>query len=284
MFRQSDKAFQFITQSVALSGLILLFGILLFLTLKSSDVLSNVGLEKIITSQSWHPTEGEFNMLPMIVGSVLITALAVTFSLPVGLSVSLFLVLFTFAQRRIFIQRILEVFSGMPSVIYGLWGMVTVVPIITEISGPGTSLLAGAIVLSMMIIPSLIIMYCHTLDEGIDLHYINARSLGMSKLATMFRIIIPVCASGLTRVTILQTARAIGETMAVLMVCGNVVQYPDSLFDPIRTLTTNTALEMAYAMDNHLSALFLSGLILMLIVGVFLFVIKYLERQKHLHE
>ena len=158
--------------------------------------------------------------------------------------------------------------AGIPSVVYGFWGLVVLVPMINRLHPPGTSLLAGIAILTLMILPTIALVADAAFAEIPQEYLLGAKAMGLSASGTILHIVIPTAKSGLLIGVILETGRAIGETMAVLMVCGNVVQTPDSIFDPIRTLTANIALEMAYALGNHRSALFVSGLLLLIMIIV----------------
>jgi phosphate transport system permease protein len=162
--------------------------------------------------------------------------------------------------------RFIELLAGIPSVVYGFWGLVVVVPLINHWHPPGASTLSGILILAMMILPTTSLLTQASLAQ-IPAEYLRgAAALGLGRWATLRRVMLPAAKSGLWTAGLLATGRALGETMAVLMVCGNVVQIPSSVFDPVRTLTANIALEMAYAVDVHRSALFVSGLLLLLMV------------------
>lgn len=175
-------------------------------------------------------------------------------------------------------QRMIEVLSGIPSVVYGFWGVVVIVPLLANIQAPGTSLLAGILVLTLIIMPGMVLIAINAFQNIDPIQLNNAIALGLSRYSIIKHIIFPQARRGLFSGMVLQSGRAIGETLAVLMVCGNVVQFPGSIFDPIRTLTSNIALEMSYAMDLHRSALFLSGLILMIIVLFLILLSERIER------
>ena len=163
-------------------------------------------------------------------------------------------------------RKFIELLSGIPSVIFGLWGLMVLVPLIASFHPPGPSLLAGVVILTLMILPT-IALVADTSLANVPREYIQgAAALGLGRWAIIRHVALPTAKSGLVTGILLQTGRAIGETMAILMVCGNVVQTPTSVFDPIRTLTANIALEMAYAVVGHRSALFLGGLLLLTMV------------------
>lgn len=218
---------------------------------------------------------GEFLLLPMIIGSLLIMTGAMLFSIPIGIFTAILSQFYAPMWFSSILQRIVEILAGIPSVIYGFLGIIAIVPLLAEFEAPGTSVLAGIIVLSLIVLPNIILISINALSQ-IDFVYIqNAMSLGLSRYAIIRHVILPQSKAGLFTGIVLQSGRAIGETLAVLMVCGNVVQVPGNIFEPVRTLTSNIALEMAYAMDDHRSALFLSGLLLMCVV---LFIIIIAEK------
>jgi len=170
--------------------------------------------------------------------------------------------------------------AGIPSVVYGLWGLVVLAPIIRRWQPPGVSLLAGVMVLAIMILPTIALVMDTAIAAVPKPHLESAAALGLGRAATVFRVILPTAKVGILTALVLGAGRAIGETMAVLMVCGNVVQLPASVFDPVRTLTANIALEMAYATADHRAALFVSGLMLLgLIVGM-VAVVQWLHREE----
>ena len=175
----------------------------------------------------------------------------------------------------------IELLAGIPSVVFGFWGLVVLVPIITAWHPPGPSLLAGILILTLMIIPT-IMLAAHASISQVPTTFIHgATALGLSRWAIIWHIVLPIARIGLWTGTFLGLARALGETMAILMVCGNVVQHPSSIFDPIRTLTANIALEMAYALAHHRSVLFMSGLILMGLVISFVGIAETLRQRNN---
>jgi phosphate transport system permease protein len=162
----------------------------------------------------------------------------------------------------------IELLAGIPSVVYGLWGLVVLVPLVARWQPPGASLMSAIIILTIMIVPTIALVAGAAIGSLPREYLQAAAALGLSRRRTVTSVVLPAARSGLLTAGLLATGRALGETMAVLMVAGNVVQTPTGLFQPVRTLTANIALEMAYAMGNHRSALFVSGLVLMAMVTV----------------
>ncbi len=250
------------------SGAIVLL-ILLFLIWETLPILQTVGLLRFFNDPDWHPTSEEFNLLPMLWGTLLVTAGSVLLATPLSILSAVFCRYYAPGVLANLYQRLIELLAGIPSVVYGFWGLVVLVPIINRIHPPGASLLTGVLILTLMILPT-ITLVAEASFANVPPEYLRScAAMGFGRWATLRAVVLPTAKSGLIAGVILATGRAIGETMAVLMVCGNVVQTPKSVFDPVRTLTANIALEMAYAVGDHRAALFVSGLVLMaMIVGL----------------
>jgi phosphate transport system permease protein len=245
----------------AIAGAVVLF-ILLFLLGQSTPLIGSLGIKRFFTDPQWHPVDGEFNLAPMILGSFLAALGAVAIAAPLGVVSALFMKFYAPARIAWVFQRVIELLAAIPSVVYGFWGLVVLVPFLNKWQNPGSSLLAGILILAIMILP-LMTMAAETTFARIPRSYlVGAEALGLHRWSIVRDIVLPWSRPGLISGVILQLGRALGETMAILMVCGNVVQYPEGLFAPIRTLTANMALEMAYATGNHRSALYVSGLML----------------------
>ena len=177
-------------------------------------------------------------------------------------------------------RKLVELLAGIPSVVYGFWGLVVITPIIAQWQAPGASLCAAILILALMVLPTIALMTDAALANVPKSYIDTAASLGLSPYTTVVNIVMPVAKRGIITALLLATGRAIGETMAVLMVAGNVVQIPTSIFDPIRTLTANIALEMAYAMNDHRAALFASALILLIIVSLLVITADTIEKHQ----
>ncbi len=240
--------------------------ILGFLLQEALPVLQEVGITAFFTDKTWNPGEQSYNLVPMIWGTVFTTTGAVLLATPLGIISALFCQYYAPKAIASSYRRLIELLAGIPSVVYGFWGLVVLVPLINQLHPPGTSLLAGIAILTLMILPTIALVADATFAEVPQEYLLGAAAMGLSNWGTIWQIVLPVSKSGLFTGVILEIGRAIGETMAVLMVCGNVVQVPNSMFAPVRTLTANIALEMAYALDNHRSALFVSGLLLLSVI------------------
>ncbi|MDC8447492.1 MAG: phosphate ABC transporter permease subunit PstC [Nitrospira sp.] len=248
------------TATIAGAIVLLIVG---FLVMEALPVLRHVGFGRFLTDPSWHPADGLYNLTPMLWGTLFAMAGSVLIATPLGLLSAVFCHYYAPQIMTRPYRRLIELLAGIPSVVYGFWGLVVLVPLIGSIHPPGPSLLAGIVILTMMILPTIAVMADVSLANVPPQYVCGAAALGLSRWAIVRGVVFPAAKSGLFTGVILETGRAIGETMAILMVCGNVVQTPHSLFDPMRTLTANIALEMAYAFGDHRAALFVSGLVLM---------------------
>lgn len=263
--------------NAAIAGAIVLL-IVAFLVVEALPVLHHVGLLRFFTDPSWHPTDGLYNLTPMLWGTLFAMAGSVLLATPLGILSAVFCHYYAPPVLARPYRRLIELLAGIPSVAYGFWGLVVLVPLIGEIHPPGPSLLAGILILTIMILPTIALMADASL-ANVPQHYLRgAAALGLPRWATIRGVVFPAAKSGLFTGVILETGRAIGETMAILMVCGNVVQTPSSVFDPIRTLTANIALEMAYALGDHRAALFVSGLVLMAMIVALTFAAEWISR------
>ncbi len=277
--RHKDQCLVWLLRGLAaIAGAIILL-ILIFLIKESLPVLQEVGIKAFFQDRAWNPVEQSYNLVPMIWGTGLTMFGSVLLATPLGILSAIFCHYYAPQSIAIIYRRLIELLAGIPSVVYGFWGLVVLVPMINRLHPPGTSLLAGICILTLMILPTIALVADAAFAEIPQEYLLGAKAMGLSASGTIWHIVIPTAKSGLLIGVILETGRAIGETMAVLMVCGNVVQTPDSIFDPIRTLTANIALEMAYALGNHRSALFVSGLLLLMIIIVLAIATELIDQE-----
>ena len=257
----------------AVSGGIVLL-ILAFLVLEAAPALSAIGPAHFVSDPSWHPSSGLYNMTPMLVASLAITAGAVLLAAPLGVASALFCHFYAPPKLARLYRAFIQLLAGIPSVVFGFWALVVLVPVLAP------SLLAGILILALMILPTVALIADSSIAQVPPDQLRAAAALGLTRWSTIRGVILPSARSGLVTALILATARAIGETMAVLMVCGNVVKLPKQLSDPVRTLTANIALEMSYAGGLHRSALFVSGLLLLALVALLVAITETLSKGK----
>lgn len=252
-----------------LSGSVIV-AVIAFLFHEAWPALSSGKLSHFLTDLKWQPgsnRDPQYGITPMILASILVTLLASLIAIPLGVGGAIFQQFYAPAFLGKIHDRLLELLAGIPSVIFGFWGLTVLVPAINKWHPPGQSLLAAALVLALMILPTVGLTSrsaIRSLDPGL-LH--GATALGIGRPSMILRVIIPAAFQGIGSGCLLAIARAVGETLAVVMVCGNIAQIPHSVFDPVRPITSTIALEMGYASSDHRALLYASGLILVVMTG-----------------
>ena len=265
--RRFDPLLVFVLRAAAaLAGGVAIV-IALFVFQEAAPALTGVGPARFLSDDAWFPTSGQYGMWPMVLGTTLCAALAMLLAVPTGVISALWLNFYAPKSVAVWYRRLLELLAGIPSVVYGFWGLVALVPLIARLAPPGASLLAGGLILGIMVLPTVALISDSAISAVPREQMMGARALGTSTVGALFHVVLPAARSGIRTSIVLALGRAVGETMAVLMVCGNVVQVPGSVLDPVRTLTANIALEMAYATSEHRAALFVSGLFLVILVA-----------------
>jgi phosphate transport system permease protein len=271
MSRRADRLLSVALRVLAWPALLIVVLIVAFVAWGARPALSEIGFARFFNDRSWHPAEGpengRFNLLPMLLGTLLTSAGALLLAGVFGVAVAIFSCFFAPPALKGLFDRLLEVMAGIPSVVYGLWALLALVPLIRAVGPPGQSLLAGILVLAIMILPTIALLTKSALAAVPNVLLQGAAALGLSRWATIWSVILPAARGGIRGALLLAFGRALGETMALLMVTGNVVAMPTSLFQPIRTLSANIALELGYALEFHRSALFVGGLVLIVAVA-----------------
>ena len=267
MKRLLDRLPGFIFLLIALSALSALALIIVFIFYEGIPIIAKVGLGQFTLGMSWAPGKGEFGILPMIIGTVSVTLGAAVLGVPVAILTSIFLTEFAPAAVSRIVRPAIQLLAGIPSVVYGFWGLTFIVPYIRLwIGGPGLSVLAGSVILAIMILPTVISITEVSLLALPRTYKEGSLAIGATQWQTVWSVQLPAAKSGIMAAVILGIGRAVGETMAVIMVLGNAVALPESLLDPARTLTTNIGIEMGYASGDHQQALFATGIVLLVIV------------------
>lgn len=251
----------------ALVAIIAIVVITVYIFVQGMPALIKIGILDFSFGQVWKPLENQFGIFPMIMASLLGTFGAVLLGGVIGLFTAIFLAEIAPPWLVAIFRPAIELLAGIPSVVYGFFGLVVLVPLIRHTwGGPGNSLLAVIIILSIMILPT-IISISETALRAVPREYREGSlALGASPMKTIFKVLVPAAHSGILAAIVLGTGRAIGETMAVILVAGNTPLLPDSLLAPVRTLTVNIAMEMGYAYGLHREALFATGVILFLFI------------------
>ncbi|MEN4018437.1 MAG: phosphate ABC transporter permease subunit PstC [Methanobacterium sp.] len=265
----------------AISSSIIILFIIAFVFGEGLPAINEVGFFNFMFGTEWSPLRGFYGTLPMIIGSLYITGLSLLMAVPLSLCCAIFSAEIAPHRIRRILKPTLEALAGIPSVVYGFFGIIILVPLMREqFGGTGFSILTASIVLTVMILPT-ITSISEDAIKSVPLEYKEASfALGATHWQTIKNVLFPAALPGIITGTILGLARAIGETMAVIMVAGNVTLVPTSIFDPARALTANIALEMGYATGIHYSALFATGIILFFLTVALLAITNYIHYKK----
>lgn len=240
-----------------------------FIVKEGWPVIQKVGFFDFIFGKQWAPTQQIYGIYPMILGSFYTTLGALILGVPIGLGCAVFLAEIAKPKIANLIRPGIELLAGIPSVVYGLYGLVVIVPFIRKtFNNQGFSILSGSIVLAIMILPT-IVNISESAIRSVPKEYKEASlALGGSHWQAIYKVIVPAARSGIIAGIILGMGRAIGETMALIMITGNSTLIPKSILAPVRTLTGNIGIEMGYASGEHQQALFATGIVLFIFIMI----------------
>ncbi|MBQ4565609.1 MAG: phosphate ABC transporter permease subunit PstC [Oscillospiraceae bacterium] len=241
--------------------------ICLFLFGNGFPTMGKIGVGKFLFGTTWSPTQEQYGIFPMIVASIFVTAGAILIGVPIGVLCALFLA--HYCPKRFYrpLKSAVELLAGIPSIVYGFFGLVVLVPLMQRLlGGSGKGMLTASIMLGIMILPTVINISESALRAVPQSYYEGSVALGADHERSVFSAVLPAARSGILAAVILGIGRAVGETMAVVMVAGNQALLPEKITDGIRTLTANIVLEMGYAADLHREALIACGVVLFVFI------------------
>jgi len=242
--------------------------------------IAEIGVKEFLLGQEWRPFNDIYGILPMIIGSLYVTIGALVIGVPIGILTAIFIAKFCPVSLYRVIKPAVELLAGIPSVVYGFFGLVVLVPFIREyIGGSGTSMLAASILLGIMILPTIISVSEAAITAVPENYYEGGLALGASHERSVFFSVVPAAKSGILAGVVLGMGRAIGETMAVIMVAGNQPRMPQGILEGVRTLTTNIVIEMGYSADLHREALIATALVLFVFILIINFSFNLLRRR-----
>ena len=256
--------------------------ICLFLFANGIPAMSEIGFLDFLCGTRWKPGQGLYGIFPMIIGSIYVTAGAILIGVPIGLLCAVFMA--EFCPRRLYkvLKPAVDLLAGIPSIVYGFFGLVVLVPGVQNLFGvSGKNILTASVLLGIMILPTIISVSESALRSVDNSYYDGALALGATHERSVFRVILPAANSGVIAGVILGIGRAIGEAMAVSMVAGNQPILPEGLFSGIRTLTANIVLEMGYAADLHREALIATAVVLFVFILIINLSFSALKRRKN---
>ena len=264
-----EKVMSGVFMVVALTSIIAVLLICVFLFANGLPAIVKIGVFDFLLGHEWAPSDmpPAFEIFPMILGSLYVTAGAIIIGVPIGILTAVFMAKMCSKHLYKIIKPALDLLAGVPSIVYGFFGLMVIVPITQEIfGGTGKSILTASILLGIMILPTIIGISETAIKAVPESYYEGALALGASHNRAVYFAVVPAAKSGIFASVVLGIGRAIGETMAVVMVAGNQARMPDGIFKGVRTLTANIVIEMGYAADLHREALIATGVVLFVFI------------------
>lgn len=279
-----EKGMEFVFMLCACVSILAVALICIFLFANGVPAMAKIGFGKFLLGRTWQAGNGLFGIFPMIIGSIYVTAGAIIVGVPIGILAAVFLARFCPKPLYRIMKPGVELLAGIPSVVYGFFGLMIIVPWVRDTfrpyyGGNGLSLFSAALLLGIMILPTIISISESAIRAVPDKYYQGALALGATHERSVFRTVVPAAKSGIMAGIVLGIGRAFGETMAVIMIAGNQAWIPDNMFQGIRTLTANIVMEMGYAQDLHREALIATGVVLFVFILIINLSLSLLNRR-----
>ena len=267
MNHKSEKIMQAVFFLTACISIISVLLICIFLISNGLPAIREIGVTNFLFGEIWRPSSNEFGILPMIVGSFYVTLGALVIGVPIGILTAVFMAYFCPKEIYKPLKAAINLMAGIPSVVYGFFGLVVLVPFVRDyIGGYGMGVLTAAILLGIMILPTIVSVSETAIRSVPQYYYEGGLALGASHERSVFFVVLPAAKRGILAAIVLGLGRAVGETMAVIMVAGNQAVLPSSLTSGVRTLTTNIVMEMGYSTGLHREALIGTAVVLFVFV------------------
>ena len=282
--KAKEKITEYVFLLTAFVSILAVVLICVFLFANGIPAIKKIGFADFLMGTEWRPGNNIFGIFPMILGSLYVTSGALIIGVPIGILMAIFMARFCPDSVYKFLKPIVDLLAGIPSIVYGFFGLVVLVPFLRETievrENRGQSILCAAILLGIMILPTIIGAAEPAIRAVEQSYYEGALALGATHERSVFTVMIPAASSGILAAVILGVGRALGETMAVMMVVGNQARVPESIFQGVRTLTTNIVMEMGYAADLHREALIATGVVLFVFILIINLSFSALKRKK----
>ena len=280
-----EKGMEFVFMLCACVSILAVALICIFLFANGVPAMAKIGFGKFLLGRTWQAGNGLFGIFPMIIGSIYVTAGAIIIGVPIGILAAVFLARFCPKPLYRIMKPGVELLAGIPSVVYGFFGLMIIVPWVRDTfrpyyGGNGLSLFSAALLLGIIILPTIISISESAIRAVPDKYYQGALALGATHERSVFRTVVPAAKSGIMAGIVLGIGRAFGETMAVIMIAGNQAWIPDNMFQGIRTLTANIVMEMGYAQDLHREALIATGVVLFVFILIINTLFSILKRRE----
>lgn len=279
--KTSEKMMKMIFFVSAIISIVAVIIICLFLFINGGSAILKIGLKDVILGERWKPLNNIFGILPMIIGSIYVTLGAIIIGVPIGILCAIYLKFYTSKTTYRILKICVDLMASIPSIIYGFFGLMVIVPIMSNLGfGSGKNILTASILLGIMILPTIISITENSLNQVRKSYYEGALALGDTKDLAIIRIVVPSAKSGIVAGVILGIGRAIGEAMAVVLVAGNQAVMPVGLLSGVRTLTANVVLEMGYAQDTHREMLIGTSLVLFVFILIINLLFSLIREKK----
>lgn len=285
MKQWKEKGMEILFLLAACVSILAVILICVFLFANGIPGMAKIGAFKFLAGEKWKPGNDIYGILPMILGSIYVTVGAIIIGVPVGIFTAVFMAKFCPKKIYPYLKQAIDLLAGIPSVVYGFFGLVVIVPMVRELTdalhavGDGTGILTASILLGLMILPTIIGVSESAIRAVPESYYEGSLALGADPIRSVFFATLPAAKSGIMAGVILGIGRAIGETMAVIMIAGNQPRMPKGILQGVRTLTTNIAMEMGYAQDLHREALIATGVVLFVFVLIINLLFSVMKRR-----
>lgn len=275
-----ERSMEAVFLVAACVSVVVVAAICLFLLANGVPAMAEIGWKDFLLGMRWRPLEGRFGIFPMIVGSLCVTAGAMVVGVPLGLFCAVFLARFCPPQPYRLLKPAVDLMAGIPSIVYGFFGLMVIVPFMRQLTGgSGKGMMAASILLGIMILPTIISVAEAAIRAVPESCYEGSLALGATTERSVFFVVLPAARTGIMAGVVLGLGRAIGETMAVVMICGNQSVLPRNLADGVRTLTANIVLEMGYATDLHRGALIATAVVLFCFILIINLLLSMMKRR-----
>lgn len=275
-----EKAMQLVFLIAACASIVAVILICVYMFGNGIPAMQKIGFKEFLTGTEWKPNNEIFGILPMIIGSIYVTIGAIIIGVPIGILCATYMAKFCPPKIHRILKPAIDLLAGIPSIVYGFFGLMVIVPIIQDVFGTGgKGILTASIMLGIMILPTIISVSESNIRAVPDAYYEGALALGATHERSVFFTVIPAAKSGITAAVILGVGRAIGETLAVSVIVGNSPVIPESILDMARTMTTNIVLEMGYAEGLHREALIATAVVLFVFILIINLLFSLLKRK-----
>ena len=280
MNRVKEKGMKMVFLIAACTSVLAVLLICIFLFANGLPTIAQIGPLKFLFGQEWKPSNNKFGILPMIVASIYVTGGAILVGVPIAVLTSVFMA--RYCPKRIYgvLKSGIELMAGIPSIVYGFFGLVLIVPLIRDVfGGPGASMLAAIILLGIMILPTIVGVTEAAIRGVPESYYEGSLAIGATKERSIYAVMLPAAKSGILAGIVLGIGRAIGETMAVVMIAGNQPRMPKGLLKGVRTMTMNIVTDMGYATGLHRQALIATAVVLFVFILIINLSLSLLNRR-----